>query len=392
VKVDDRQETGHRYPREPRTSAVNIKVEGELLMKKTILFGSIVALILGLTQAAGACTGIRLITEDGLVFTTRTLEFGEPVPTKLLVVPRGTAYQGTLPGNSPKGLKWTAQYGLVIMGMFNTPLAVDGINDQGLTAGYFLLPGYAEFQPFDPQKARVTLSHYEVVTWILSNFATAAEVRQALGRVQVCKGSLEGPGDLPVHISVHDARGKSLVIEYVAGQLHVYDNPLGVITNAPTFDWMLTNLNNYINLSPVNVPQRELHGMTLKQFGQGSGMVGLPGDFSPPSRFVRMVSLTQAAAPVQGAAAGLSLAMTIINNVDMPKGSVRQVSGTQTEMDVTQWVSLADLQGKKYYFRTYDNKNWRYVDMTKALQGATKIKSMSLDQPPDYPDVTSLAR
>jgi choloylglycine hydrolase len=174
--------------------------------------------------------------------------------------------------------------------------------------------------------------------------------------------------------------------------VHIPIREGGVITNSPTFDWMTTYLNNFINLSPVNVTQKKLNGMTLHQFGQGSGMVGLPGDFSPPSRFVRMVALTQGAVPLQGAAAGLSLAITIINNIDIPKGASRQVSGKQTEMDITQWVSLSDLHGKRYYFRTYDNKNWRYVDVTKALAGATKIKSMSLNFPPDYPDVTSQAK
>ena len=361
-------------------------------MKSYITLLVCLALFMGLAQAGDACTGIRITTEDGLVFSSRTLEFGGPIPIKLLVVPKGTAYQGTLPDNTPKGLPWTTKYGQVIMGMFGTHLAVDGMNEKGLAAGFFLLPGYAEFQPFDPQKAGVTLSHYEVVSWILSNFATVAEVRQAMGQVQVCKGSLKGPGDLPVHISVHDAQGHSLVIEYVKGKLHLYDNPLGVITNSPTFDWMLTNLNNYINLSPANVPQRELRGLTLKQLGQGSGMIGLPGDFSPPSRFVRMVALTQGAAPVKGAAAGLSLAMTIIDNIDIPKGTIRQPSGEKAETDFTQWVSISDLHGKRYYFRTYDNKNWRYVDLHKALAGATKIKSMSIDLPPDYPDVTSEAK
>lgn len=356
----------------------------------TLLVG--LALSLGVAQAGQACTGIRITTEDGLVFTSRSLEFGEPLPVKLLVIPKGTAYQGTLPDNTPKGLHWTSKYGQVVMGMFGTHLAVDGINEKGLTAGLFLLPGYTEYQHFDPQKARVTLSHYQVASWILSNFATVAEVRQAIGKVQVCKGSMKGPGDLPVHIAVHDAQGHSLVIEYVKGKLHLYDNPLGVITNAPTFDWMLTNLNNYINLSPVNVSQRKLKGLTLKQFGQGSGMLGLPGDFSPPSRFVRMVALTQGAAPVKGAAAGLSLVMTIIDNIDIPVGTARQEPGDKAETDHTQWVTIADLHRKRYYFRTYDNKNWRYVDLTKALAGATRIKSMSIHLPPDYPDVTSQAK
>lgn len=362
-------------------------------MSKFVSLLCSLALLLLLTQATDACTGIRVITEDGLVFTTRTLELGVPLPTKVLVIPQGTVYHGTLPNNTPKGLKWTTKHGQVVMGVFGMPLAIDGVNDKGLAAGCFMLPGYTEYQPYDPKKASTTISHYEMVTWVLSNFATVAEVRQALGQIQVCKGSDESPpGRFLLRMAVHDAQGNSLVVEYVKGKLHVYDNPLGVITNAPTFDWMLTYLNNFINLSPVNVPQRELTGMTLKQFGQGSGMVGLPGDFSPSSRFVRMVALTQGAIPVKGAAAGLGLAMTIINNVDIPKGTVRQGSGKQTEMDLTQWVSLSDLQGKRYYFRTYDNKNWRYVDLMKALQGVKGIQNISLDIPVDYPEVTITAK
>ena len=97
--------------------------------------------------------------------------------------------------------------------------------------------------------------------------------------------AVQGPpaiGVLPVHYCVHDPQGNSLVIEYVQGKLHVYDNPLGVMTNSPTFDWMTTYLSNFVNLSATNVPQLDLKGFTIHQFGQGSGMVGLPGDFSRP--------------------------------------------------------------------------------------------------------------
>jgi choloylglycine hydrolase len=350
------------------------------------------AVLVSLAPAAEACTGIRIITEDGLVFSSRTLELNVLVPTKVMVIPKGTVYQGTLPGNIPKGLKWTSKHGHVIMGLSGTRLAFDGMNERGLAAGLFELPGVTEYQPYDPKKAGVTIAHVELINWLVSNFATVAEVRQAIGGVQVCQGVTEGLESLPVHVSVHDARGKSLIIEYVGGKAHLYDNPLGVITNAPTFDWMLTNLKNYINLSPVNVPQRELKGMTLNQIGQGSGLVGLPGDFSSPSRFVRMVALTQAAAPVKGAAAGLSLTMNIISNVNIPIGAVRQVSDKQTAMELTQWATLSDLHGLKYYFRTYDNINWRYVDVVKALTGASGVKTISPDSPPDYPDVTGQAK
>jgi choloylglycine hydrolase len=188
---------------------------------------------------------------------------------------------------------------------------------------------------------------------------------------------------------VHDSQGDCLVIEYVKGKLHTFDNPLGVATNSPTFDWMTTNLSNHINLSPDNVPQRKLTGMTLNQFGQGSGMLGLPGDYTPPSRFVRMVALTQAAMPVQGPEAGVNLALTIIHNVDVPKGVVREKTEKGMSLDYDQWTVAVDLAKKRYYFHTYDNKNWRYVDLAKALEGAKSIKTIPLDTPPDYPDVTA---
>ena len=98
-----------------------------------------------------------------------------------------------------------------------------------------------------------------------------------------------------MHFVVHDRSGKSVVIEPTDKTLKIFDNPLGVMTNSPTFDWHMTNLRNYINLTVTNVPPIDLGGVTLAQFGQGSGLRGLPGDFTPPSRFVRAVAFSQSA-------------------------------------------------------------------------------------------------
>jgi choloylglycine hydrolase len=349
-----------------------------------------VALTLLVAQAADACTSIRIKTEDGLVFYARTMEGAVDYQSKVTVIPKGTIYHGTLPDNTPKGLTWTVKYGLVGMNAFGSPLMTDGMNEMGLAVGNLFFPDYADYEPFDPGKANITLSQYEVATWLLSTCATVAEVRQAMSKVRV----VQGPKEVfaPLHFAVHDAQGNSLVIEYVKGKLHIYDNPLGVMTNSPSFDWMITYLSNFVNLSATNVPQIDLGGVVIKQFGQGSGLVGLPGDFSPPSRLVRMVAFTQSALPVKGPQAGLNLAMTIINNVDIPQGSVRDKGEKTMRYDITQWAVAADLAGKKYYFRTHDNKNWRYVDLPKALQTAKGIQTIPLEVPADYPDVTATAK
>lgn len=354
----------------------------------SLLTGMLLALLS--VQMADACTSIRIKTEDGLVFYARTMEGAIDYQSKVTVVPKGTIYHGTLPDNTPKGLTWTVKYGLVGMNAFGSPLMTDGLNEMGLAVGNLFFPDYAEYEAFNAGKANITLSQYEVATWLLSTCATVAEVRQAISKVQV----VQGPKEVfaPLHFAVHDAQGNSLVIEYVKGKLHIYDNPLGVMTNSPGFDWMITYLSNFVNLSATNVPQIDLGGVVIKQFGQGSGLVGLPGDFSPPSRLVRMVAFTQSALPVKGPQAGLNLAMTIINNVDIPKGIVRDKGENGIRYDITQWAVAADLAGKKYYFRTHDNKNWRYVDLSKVLQTAKGIQTIPLEVPPDYLDVTSTAK
>jgi choloylglycine hydrolase len=164
----------------------------------------------------------------------------------LAVVPQGPVYRGTLPDNTSKGLNWTTKYGVVGMTAFKMPLFSDRLNEKGLAVGNLMFFGYAEYEPFDPKKANNTLAHFELATWLLANFATVAEVRQAIGKVRVCEGpSVVSGFVIPLHFVVYDAKGDCLVIEYVKGKLHAYDNLLGVMTNSPTFDWMTTYLNNF---------------------------------------------------------------------------------------------------------------------------------------------------
>ena len=218
-----------------------------------------------------------------------------------------------------------------------------------------------------------------------------AEVRKGYREVRVCQGPVGEAGPLPLHYVIHDPSGDCVVIEYTKGKVTLYDNPLGVMTNSPTFDWMLTNLDNYINLSMYNMSERQLRGLTLKQFGQGSGLYGLPGDYSPPSRFVRMVALSQAVVPAKGADAGLNQAIAILDNVDIPIGAVRGFEGKEERFDKTIWSVVADTSRLRYYFRSMDNKNWRYVDVAKALAGAKGISTVPVFIAVDYLDVTGQA-
>ena len=345
-------------------------------------------LILSGANNSDACTSVRIQTSDGKVFYARTME-GEVSPqSALAVIPRGTEYAGTLPDGSAGGKKWKAKYGVVGMNAMSLPYLSDGMNEKGLAAGNLLFPTFAKYQTFEAAKAPETISQFEVLTWILTNFENVDEVRRAIEKVRVVDGSKKLGGELPLHFVIHDRFGKSIVIEYAGGERKVYDNPIGVFTNSPTFDWHMINLRNYVNLSAVNIPELKLSGTTLKGLGQGSGMIGLPGDFTPPSRFIRMTALSQSALKVKGADDGLNLAMTIINNVDIPEGAVVDVENGKKLYDKTWWTVVADTSRLRYYYRTYTNKNWRYVDVAKALSGVKEFKNVPLETSPDYKDVS----
>ena len=89
---------------------------------------------------------------------------------------------------------------------------------------------------------------------------------------------------------VTEPSGQAIVIEFAKEEVQIFDATLGCITNSPTYDWHLTNLRNYVNLSPVALPSRKIEDLDFSPIGAGSGMIGLPGDFTPPSRFVRAVA------------------------------------------------------------------------------------------------------
>ena len=358
-------------------------------MKIRILAALIILSIIHLPDAL-ACTSIRITTSDGYVFYARTMEGDQTYDASISIVPAGVTYSGTLPDKSQKGLNWTSKYGFTGVNNGGIPVVTDGINEKGLTVGMLMFPGYAGYQEFDPKQAHNTIAQFEFATWALSNFATVEEVKTAVKKIRV--SNCDKVGALKLHYTIHDASGKSIVIEYVHGKLKVYNNLLGVMTNSPTFDWHLTNLKNYINLSAVNAASLSLDGVIGSGLGQGTGMLGLPGDYTPPSRFVRMIALTQSALPVKGPEAGLNLAMTIINDCEIPYGVVRDLTVKPPEYDHTVWTVAADVKQLRYYYHTYENKVWNYIDLKQALANAKQVMSIPLFTKPLYNNSTGEAK
>ena len=182
------------------------------------------------------------------------------------------------------------------------------------------------------------------------------------------------------------------MLEYVAGQLKVYENPLGVITNSPPFDWHLTNLRNYIHLSPEDASAVNLANVKLSEFGHGTGLLGLPGDFTPPSRFIRALTFKQAAPPSATAEECVETAFHLLNQFDIPHGSVQAHENGKPISEFTNWTTAADMKHLRYYFHTFQSRRIRVVDLKKVDFGAKDVKTIPMRGGEIFEDVSSNAK
>lgn len=324
----------------------------------------LITMVLFFVLTAGvsfACTDFQVKAEDNTVVIGRSMEFPVDLHSNAVIVPRGGQFV-SVDDKGIKGIAWTNKYGFLGIDAYNLKNGyVEGFNEKGLSFGALMFVA-AKYQPALPGKF-VTIADFGC--WLMGNFATVEEVKEALPKINVAGISLkEANGELFMHIALHDASGKNLVIEFIDGEVKVYDNPLGVLTNRPGFDWQVNNLRNYINLDAHDRKDKTLNGLKLEPTGVGSGLLGLPGDWTPPSRFVRLAYSLDAALPVKGASEAINLAEHLLNIVDIPKGAIKENPAPFVTMEgYAQWVVIKDLTNLTLYYKTYENTAWKKVDL-----------------------------
>ncbi|MCP4179357.1 MAG: choloylglycine hydrolase family protein [bacterium] len=310
------------------------------------------------------CTGIIYKTNDNSVIYGRTLEFGlEEFHSNIIVIPRNYEYFGHAP-DLQSGLSWKCKYGFVAASICDSNNVTDGLNEKGLSFGSFYFTNYADYMNVEQNEYHKSLSQWELGAWILGNFKTVNELKTEIEKINVVENIYEELGrNTPLHYVVTDKDGYSIVIEYIDGKLNIHNNTVGVITNAPDFKWHLTNIENYIGLSAFNPKSTDIFDHNLSYFGEGFGLIGMPGDFSPPSRFVRAFIFTQTMLPGKNANDGVFKMFHLLNNFDIPKGSVRGSIGNKNVLDYTVWTSVCDQKNLRYFYKTYENGTVKYVDL-----------------------------
>ncbi|HIP19939.1 MAG TPA: choloylglycine hydrolase family protein [Sulfurimonas sp.] len=358
------------------------------MLKKIITVGLVLSLSL---SSALACTGLQVKTEDGASISGRTLEFGIFLPTSAISVPRNYSFIGKTPKGD--GKKWKSKYASIGVLIGSEKLILDGVNEKGLTCGMFYLPGYASYPETTKKNQNISMSTSDFNQWVLSQFKNVDEVKKAIvnGEVAFSKVLTPGfpPSVQPFHFLISDKNGKSIVVEPIDGKVVVSDNPVGVLTNSPTFDWHMTNLKNYVNLRAVNSKPITINGEKFDALGQGTGMLGLPGDYTPPSRFVRAVAFSATAIPEKNAQQGVYQVFHLLNNFDIPVGIARTVHKGVIYSDYTMLTTVRDSQNLKFYYTTYEDQTIKMLDLNEVDKNAKEIKILSTESKQHYVDVSS---
>ena len=276
------------------------------------------------------CTDFLLTAADGGFVNGRSMEFGLELNSRPFVRRRGEVMRSPAPKRPRKrdGLQWRAKYGYVGMNALGLSTVVDGLNERGLSVGTLWLPG-SEYQKV--KHPRRALSVLLVNDWLLGTCASVADVnRRAAHRRSV---GLQADGAETRSDPLRGARCTRTLHRH-----RVHRRPAAHLrqpdcdpTNAPAFPWHLDNVRNYVGLSPWDVDGAKVIGTPFMPTGNGSGLRGIPGYFTPPSRLIRTLFLMNAALQAKDAHAARNMALHILNDTDIPKGVVRYNSAQRQE-------------------------------------------------------------
>ncbi|MDM0578055.1 choloylglycine hydrolase [Clostridium perfringens] len=315
------------------------------------------------------CTGLALETKDGLHLFGRNMDIEYSFNQSIIFIPRNFKCV-----NKSNKKELTTKYDVLGMGTIfdDYPTFADGMNEKGLGCAGLNFPVYVSYSKEDIE-GKTNIPVYNFLLWVLANFSSVEEVKEALKNANIVDIPIsENIPNTTLHWMISDITGKSIVVEQTKEKLNVFDNNIGVLTNSPTFDWHVANLNQYVGLRYNQVPEFKLGDQSLTALGQGTGLVGLPGDFTPASRFIRVAFLRDAMIKNDKDSIDLIEFFHILNNVAMVRGSTRTV---EEKSDLTQYTSCMCLEKGIYYYNTYENNQINAIDMNKENLDGNEIKT-----------------
>ena len=344
---------------------------------------------------AAGCSALAWDSQEGFPLWGRNYDFDRLAQgSGMTFLPRGLHYFGVVSQEGTFAPN-TAAYACAGVGLaFSpTPVLYEGINEKGLMGGQLYYRGFAQYQGGSPGDS--SLQPPFLVYHLLAQCATVEEAVHYLEKDLELKAIPMLGTVPPLHWSFRDRTGETIVVEPDRDGLHIYRRTLGVMTNSPSYPWHTQNLLNYAGIRDLDYPTVELEGAVLDQCFSGSGAQGLPGDWSSPSRFVRLAFLKKHALKGTGETQAVSRMFRLFQSAVFPLGMVRvshqsPVTGLDKDIlpfDFTVYTSVYCAQSTRAYWTTYENQRVRYVDLS-TLKDRKEPFTLPLADQPDFQDCT----
>ena len=313
------------------------------------------------------CTAITYSTKDH--YFGRNLDLEYSYKETVTITPRNFKFKFR------KVNEIKSHYAIIGMAYVedNYPLYYDGINEKGLGMAGLNFPGNADYKFED--KTKDNIAPFEFIPWILSQCSTVSEARKLLSKINIANINFSDklPAS-PLHWIISD-KNESITVESVKDGLKIYDNTVGVLTNNPTFDIHMFNLNNYMNLSieqPINNFSNKLN---LNVYSRGMGALGLPGDLSSSSRFVRATFTKMNSISGNSESESISQFFHILTSVEQQRGCVHM---GEDKYEITIYSSCCNMDKGIYYYTTYENSQITGIDMYKENLESSELVNYDL--------------
>lgn len=313
------------------------------------------------------CTAATYTTKDHYFGRNLDLEFS--YNETVTVTPRNYPFQF----RKVKALE--SHYAMIGMAFVvdNYPLYYDATNEKGLSMAGLNFPENADYKQEAEGKDNVT--PFEFIPWILGQCATIKEVKELLGRINLININFSEKLPLsPLHWMISD-RNESITVESVKEGVKIYDNPVGILTNNPTFDIQIFNLNNYVNVTREVPENRFSSAIALDVYSRGMGGIGIPGDLSSSSRFVKAAFTKLNSVSGTSESESISQFFHILGSVNQERGCVRLAEDTY---EITIYSSCCNVDKGVYYYKTYENSQITGVDMHNENLDSQSIVSYPL--------------
>lgn len=352
--------------------------------------------------ASHACTALLYVDENGLGYKGRTMEYPVKIPMSLTLMPTGTLVQSITPNNT-QGMVFTTKYPILgvaldLKSSHGNLVFLDGMNDQGLS-----FSANQQNQTKSPNigtNANETLSIGDLGTWLLGNFKTVQEVKVAIQNASLWLPISRFYGNVitPLHFAIWDKSGEGLVLEFIDGKKAIYDNPVGVMTNGPSFSWHLTNLNNYTT-NNINQNFGQFGKLRVQADDPGIALTNLPSAQTAAGRFVKAAFYVNYVRKTKTPNEAMKILSQIMNNFDRPYDLTIDIGEGHgdgpfdkgTWSDATQWTALNDLSQNIFYLRNMNSMNWTKVDFNR-IKDLKKLKAVSIYEINDTDETVTFLR